>query len=152
MSAPLSHTCQIDSPANLGMTNCISEIATLANISVAICMKGHRLDTLSWLDVQVTHSVFHIICPTPMPLSVSVCGMPIADSMPGYNMNNTCIKDIKSMYSTKRNSKRTRLNGTNKFLKAKSEASQMKVAVITEPDEEAAEEPVVRHPQSIVAK
>jgi len=40
----------------------------------------------------------------------------------------------------------------NEFLEAESEVSQMEAAAMTEPDEEAAEEPLVRRPRSIVAK
>ena len=40
----------------------------------------------------------------------------------------------------------------NEFLKSESEASQMEVVAMTEPEEEAAEDPLVRHPRSIVAK
>jgi len=40
----------------------------------------------------------------------------IADSVPGYNINSTCIKRIKAMFQTKKGSKSTRLKGMDEFL------------------------------------
>ena len=63
-----------------------------------------------------------------------------------------CIKEIKALYNNRGDSKKTRLKGMNEFLEAESEVSQMEAAAMTEPDEEAAEEPFVRRSRSIVAK
>ena len=53
--------------------------------------------------------------------------------MPRYNINSTCIKEIKALYNNRKNSKKTHLRGMDKFLEAESEASQMEVAAMTEP-------------------
>jgi len=42
----------------------------------------------------------------------------IAVSVPEYNINSTCIKEIKAMYSNK-NSKKTYLEGMNEFSEAR---------------------------------
>ena len=45
----------------------------------------------------------------------------ITDSVPGYNINNTCIKQIKAMLQANKGSKNTRLKGMDEFLQAELE-------------------------------
>ena len=47
----------------------------------------------------------------------------IATSVPEYNINSMCIKEIKAMYSSKKNSKKTHLKDMNEFLEVESKAS-----------------------------
>ena len=42
--------------------------------------------------------------------------------MPGYAINNSCIKGIKPLYYAHKDSKNTHLKGMNEFFEAKSEA------------------------------
>ena len=70
----------------------------------------------------------------------------IAVLVPGYNVNYTCIKDIKALNNTRKSSMKTHLRGMDEFLEAESEASRMEVAAITEPEEEEVKEPLIRHP------
>ena len=72
--------------------------------------------------------------------------------MPEYNVNITCIKEIKALYNVRKSSKKTCLRGMDEFLKAEGEASRMKAATMIEPEEEEAEEALVRCPQSTVTK
>ena len=46
----------------------------------------------------------------------------IADSVPGYNINSTCIKKIKSMFQAKKGSQSTRLKGMGEFLQTEIKA------------------------------
>jgi len=52
----------------------------------------------------------------------------IADSVPEYNINNSCIGQIKAMFQAKKGSKNIRLKGMDEFLRAKLEAGQMEAA------------------------
>jgi len=45
----------------------------------------------------------------------------IADSVPGYNINNTCIKWIKAMFQAKKGSKNFSLKEMDEFLQAELE-------------------------------
>jgi len=45
----------------------------------------------------------------------------IAYSVPGYNINNTCIKWIKAMFQAKKGFKTTRLRGTDELLQTELE-------------------------------
>jgi len=60
----------------------------------------------------------------------------IATSVPGYNINVTCTKEIKVMYRTKKNSKKNHLRGMNEFRKTENEASQIEATDIPKPDKE----------------
>jgi len=64
----------------------------------------------------------------------------IANLVPGYNRNNTCIKKIKALYQAKKGSKNTRLKRMNEFLEAELEVGQAKTADISGYGEEIAEE------------
>ena len=46
----------------------------------------------------------------------------ISDSVPDYNINNTCIKKIKAMFQAKKGSKSTHMKGMGEFLQAEREA------------------------------
>jgi len=48
----------------------------------------------------------------------------IANSVPGYNINNACIRRIKAMLQAKKGSKNTRLKGMDEFLQAELEIGQ----------------------------
>ena len=48
----------------------------------------------------------------------------IADSIPRYNKNNTCIRRIKAMFQATKSSKNTRLKRMDKFLQAELKADQ----------------------------
>jgi len=52
----------------------------------------------------------------------------IMDSVPGYNINNTYIRQIEAMFQAKKGSKNTGLKGMDKFLQAELEAGQTEVA------------------------
>jgi len=45
-----------------------------------------------------------------------------------YNINNSCIKEIKAFYSAQKDSKNTRLKVMNEFLEAENEASRVEAA------------------------
>jgi len=45
----------------------------------------------------------------------------IANSVSGYNINNTCIKRINAMFQAKKGCKNTRLKGMDEFLQAELE-------------------------------
>ena len=47
----------------------------------------------------------------------------IADSIPGYNINITCIKRIKAMFHAKKGFKTTHLKGMDEFIQAELEAN-----------------------------
>ena len=47
----------------------------------------------------------------------------IADSVPSYNINNTCIKRIKAMFQAKKGSKNTCLKGMDEFLQTELEVN-----------------------------
>ena len=49
----------------------------------------------------------------------------ITDSFPGYNINSTCIKQIKAMFQAKKVSKNTHLKGMDEFFQAELEADQV---------------------------
>jgi len=48
----------------------------------------------------------------------------IADSVLGYNTNNTCIRQIKAIFQVKKGSKNTHLKGMDEFLQVELEADQ----------------------------
>ena len=52
----------------------------------------------------------------------------IANSVPGYNINNTYIKQIKVIFQAKKGSKNTHLKGMDEFLQAELEADPTRVA------------------------
>ena len=76
----------------------------------------------------------------------------ISDSVLGCNANNTCIKEIKTMYNTRKESKKTRLKVIQEFLEAKSEAGQAKVAHVFKPGEEGSRKLLTRRLWNIVTK
>ena len=79
--------------------------------------------------------------PQRMPNSYTTLGYctwyVIADLMPGYNINNSCLKEIKAFYNACKNSKNTHVKGMSEFLKAKSKAGRVNIAYILERDDEA---------------
>ena len=52
----------------------------------------------------------------------------IANTMPGYGMNASCIKAIKSTYSACKGSKNIRKKGMNEYLKAEKKAGAYEAA------------------------
>ena len=53
----------------------------------------------------------------------------IVDTVPGYLINNSCIKGIKSFYYARKDSKNSRLKGMNEFLEAESEACRAEASL-----------------------
>ena len=76
----------------------------------------------------------------------------IAALAPEYNINSMCIKEIKALYSNRKNSKKIYLKGMNELIEVESEASRMRATATTEPEEEATEEPFIRRLQSVISK
>ena len=56
----------------------------------------------------------------------------IENSVPGYNIKNTCIKKIKAMFQAKKGSKSTHLKGMGEFLQAEREADPTGAACRTQ--------------------
>ena len=54
----------------------------------------------------------------------------IVDSVSGYNINNTCVKRIKSMFKAKKGSKNTHLKEMDEFLQAELKIVRRKLLVM----------------------
>ena len=109
----------------------------MASILVRICAKGTPLVLLRgrmyWRDLQPSAENSQVLYHSQLLHVVCYSGFNAE-----YNINSTCIKEIKAMYINKKNLKKPLLKGMNEFLEAKSEAYQIKAAAIPEPDEEIA--------------
>ena len=74
-------------------------------------------------------------------------GYAIAALVLGYNINITCIKDIKALYNAKKSFKKTLLRGMDEFLEAEGEAATM-----IESEEEETEDAHTKCLRSTIAK
>jgi hypothetical protein len=81
-----------------------------------------------------TGAMFHL--PQKVPNLQATLGFSswysVASSRPGYNLNNTCIKEIKAYFDSKVGSPRSRLPGRGEFLDSEYAASDR---VVSEEDD-----------------
>ena len=80
-------------------------------VSAGTCSKGHKNGISTWSEGHERYLVFHNKSPTPIPALAFAPGMSSANTVPGYEINTSCIKAIKSIYNARKGSKATRMRG-----------------------------------------
>ncbi|XP_020254093.1 uncharacterized protein LOC109831165 [Asparagus officinalis] len=102
-----------------------------------------RLESAKW-EGGCTRAIFRLPHKTPNSYtSMSFCNWYFAASRtPNYNLNTSCLKDIRHMYASRRGSKTSRLRGIDEFLSVENQPAGQ--------EEEQGAEPVLGEEQQVV--